>query len=63
MLVYGLPEVILPIPGKRGPQPTPKRLAPPDVHEAQVITRRQGGRVIHVTPKRIFGSAAAGQAR
>ena len=28
--VYGVPEVLLPIPGKRGPKPTPKRLPPAD---------------------------------
>src|SRR4029434_1489732 len=29
--VYGIPEVLLHSPGKRGPKPTPKRLPPPDL--------------------------------
>src|SRR5262249_44557508 len=61
--VYGIPEVILHIPGKRGPKPTPKRLPPTDLHYAQVVKRRKGGRVVEVTTKIIFGSEAAVQAR
>lgn len=61
--VYGIPEVLLHIPGKRGPKPTPKRLPPPDLHYAQVVKRRKGGRVVEVTTKIIFGSEAAVQAR
>ncbi len=61
--VYGIPEVILHIPGKRGPKPTPKCLPPADLHYAQVVKRRQGGRVVEVTTKIIFGSEAAVQAR
>ena len=30
--VYGVPEVILHIPGQRGPKPTPERLPPTDLH-------------------------------
>jgi IS1 family transposase len=30
--VYGIPQVILPIPGKRGPKPPPKCLPPADLH-------------------------------
>ena len=61
--VYGIPEVILHIPGKRGPKPTPKRLPPADLHYAQVVKRRKGGRVVEVTTKIIFGSEEAVQAR
>ena len=61
--VSGIPEVILHIPGKRGPKPTPKRLPPADLHYAQVVKRRKGRRVVEVTTKSIFGSEAAVQAR
>jgi IS1 family transposase len=61
--VYGMPEVILHIPGKRGPKPPPKCLPPAALHDAQVVKRRQGGRVVEVTTKIIFGSEAAVQAR
>jgi hypothetical protein len=47
--VYGTPEILLHIPGKRGPKPTPKRLAPADLHYAQVVKRRKSGRVVEVT--------------
>jgi IS1 family transposase len=61
--VYSMPEVILHLPGKRGPKLTPQCLPPADLHYAQVVKRRQGGRVVEVTTKIIFGSAAAVQAR
>jgi hypothetical protein len=61
--VYGLPEVSLHLPGQRGPTPTRKRLPPADLHDAQVVKRRQGGRVVHVTTKIIVGTAAAVQDR
>jgi IS1 family transposase/transposase-like protein len=61
--VYGIPEVILHIPGKRGPKPKPKLLPPPDLHYAQVVKYRKGGRIIRVTTTIIFGSEAAVQAR
>lgn len=61
--VYGMPEVILHIPGKRGPKPKPKLLPPADLHYAQVVKRRQGGRVVQVTTKIIFGTEEAGQDR
>ena len=60
--VYGIPEVILHIPGKRGPKPTPSA-SPTDLHYAQVVKRRKGGRVVQVTTKTIFGSEEAAQAR
>jgi IS1 family transposase len=61
--VYRMPEVILHLPGKRGLKPTPKLLPPPEVHYAQVVTRRKGGRVVRVTTTIIVGSKEAGQAR
>jgi hypothetical protein len=59
--VYGIPEVILHIPGKRGPQPNAKLLPPSDLHDAQAVKRRKGGRVVNVTTKIIFGSEEAVQ--
>jgi hypothetical protein len=59
----GIPEVILHIPGKRGPKPPPKRLPLTDLWYAQVIKPRQGGRVVQGTTTIIFGSAEAVQAR
>jgi transposase-like protein/IS1 family transposase len=61
--VYGMPEGILHIPGKRGRKPKPKLLPPSDLPYAQVIKRRQGGGVVKVTTKIIFGSEEAVQAR
>jgi IS1 family transposase len=61
--VYGVPEVILHIPGKRGPKAKPKLLPPSDLHYAQVVKRRRGGRVVKVTTKIIFGSEEAVQNR
>ena len=61
--VYGMPEVLLHIPGKRGRKPTPKRLPPADLHYAQVVKRRKGGRVVHVTTTILFGSEEAVQER
>jgi IS1 family transposase/transposase-like protein len=61
--VYGKPEVLLHIPGKRGPKPQPQLLPPPDLHYAQVGKHRKGGRVVRVTTTIIFGSEAAVQAR
>jgi IS1 family transposase len=60
---YGLPEVIVQIPGKRGRKPKPKLLPPSDLLYAQVVKQRQGGRVVAVTKKVIFGCPAAVQAR
>jgi len=61
--VYGIPEVILHIPGTRGPKPKPQLLPPPDLHYAPVVKYRKGGRVVRVTTTIIFGSEAAVQAR
>ncbi|MCZ7569021.1 MAG: IS1 family transposase [Ardenticatenaceae bacterium] len=60
---YGTPEIIIQIPGKRGRKPKPKLLPPADLHYAQVVKRRQGGRVVEMTTQVIFGSEAAIQAR
>jgi IS1 family transposase len=59
---YGLPEVSLDIPGKRGRKPKPKLLPPSNLLYAQVVKQRQGGRVVQVTKKVIFGSPEAIQA-
>jgi IS1 family transposase len=61
--VYGIPEVTLHIPGKRGRKPAPKLLPPADWHDAQVVKRRKGGRVVRVTTTIIFGSEGAVQDR
>jgi IS1 family transposase len=61
--VYGMPEVLLHLPGTRGPKPTPKLLPPTDLPDAQVVKRRKGGRVVQVTTTIIFGSEEAVQDR
>ena len=60
---YGLPEVIVDIPGKRGRKPKPKLLPPSTLLYAQVVKQRQGGRVVQVTKKVIFGTEEAIQTR
>jgi IS1 family transposase len=60
---YGIPEIIIQIPGKRGRKPKPKLLPPSDLHYAQVVKRRERGRVVEVTTQVIFGSEEAVQAR
>ncbi len=60
---YGVSEVTLNIPGKRGPKPKPKLLPPTDLLYAQVVKRRERGRVVEVTTKVIFGSEDAIQTR
>jgi IS1 family transposase len=59
---YGVPEVVLDIPGKRGPKPKPKLLPPSDLLYAQVVKHRKRGRVVKVTTKVVFGTAEAIQA-
>jgi IS1 family transposase len=56
---YGIPEIILDIPGKRGRKPKPKLLPPSNLLYAQVVKRRQRGRVVEVTRKVIFGDETA----
>lgn len=59
---YGIPEVILDIPGKRGRKPKPKLLPPSNLLYAQVVKRRDGGRVVEITKKIIFGDEKTIQA-
>jgi hypothetical protein len=59
----GVSELIIQIPGKRGPKPKPKLLPPPDLHDAQVVKHRKRGRVVAVTTKVIFGSEDVIRAR
>ena len=60
---YGLPEIIVHIPGKRGPKPKAKLLPPSNLLYAQVVKRRERGRVVEVTTKVVFGTEDAIQAR
>ena len=60
---YGSPEVIIQIPGQRGRKPKPKLLPPSDLLYAQVVKRRERGRVVAVTQKIVFGRPADIQAR
>ena len=61
--VYGIPEILLLVPGKRGRKPKPKLLRPSDLHYAQVVKHRRRGRVVKVTTKVVFGSEEAVQSR
>lgn len=61
--VYGIPEVVLQIPGKRGRKPRPKLLPPAHLLYAQVVKRYQRGRVVSVTTRVVFGTEALIQAR
>lgn len=60
---YGVPEVRLHLPGKRGRKPKLKLLPPPDLLYAQVVKQRQNGQVVQVTKKVIFGRPAAIESR
>ena len=60
---YGIKEVIVQIPGQRGRKPKPKLLPPSDLLYAQVVKRRQRGRVVEVTKKVVFGCPETVQAR
>jgi IS1 family transposase/transposase-like protein len=60
---YGVPEVLLDIPGKRGPKPKPKLVPPSRLVYAQVVKEREGGKVVKVTKKLIFGTEARLQER
>jgi len=55
----GTPEILLPLPGPRGPTPPPTRLAPADWESAHVVKCRTSGRVGAVPTKLSVGSAAA----
>lgn len=54
--VYGLPEVVLHLPGKPGPKPQPRRLPPSDLVYAQVVKERDNGRLTGVTNRLVFGT-------
>lgn len=41
---YGVPEVLLDIPGKRGPKPKPRLVPPSPLVYAQVVKEREGGK-------------------
>ena len=56
---YGLPEVILEIPGQRGRKPKPKLLPPSNLLYAQIVKRRRRGRVVEITKKVVFGDKKA----
>ena len=60
---YGVPEVLIEIPGKRGRKPKPKLLPPSNLHYAQIVKHRSNGRVIDVTTRIICGDEEAIQAR
>jgi IS1 family transposase len=49
--------------GKRGRYPAPRCRPPPNLLYAQVVKRREKGRVVEVTRKRVWGSADELQAR
>jgi IS1 family transposase len=49
--------------GKRQRKPRVKLIPPPDLLYAQVVKRRQGGRVVKILTKVVFGSQEAVQAR
>ncbi len=63
LTVYGIPEVLIHVPGKRGRKPQPKLLPPVDLQYAQVVKQRRNGRVIGVTTKVVFGTPATIQTR
>jgi len=45
--------------GSRGASPTPRRRPPPSLRYAQVVTRREGGRMVHVSTRVVFGTPEA----
>lgn len=48
--------------GSRGPWPKPRLVPPPELLYAQVVKHRRQGRVVNVTEKVVFGTAAMLQA-
>ena len=60
---YGIPELLIDIPGKRGRKPKPKLLPPSNLHYAQIVKHRRNGRVAEVTTRIICGDEAAIQGR
>jgi len=45
--------------GQRGRRPKPRRIAPPDLLYAQVVKKREKGRVVAVNTKIVFGNEQA----
>lgn len=60
---YGVPELLIDIPGKRGRKPKPKLLPPSNLHYVQIVKHRRNGRVVEVSTRLICGDEAAIQAR
>jgi transposase-like protein/IS1 family transposase len=49
--------------GSRGAYPKPQRRPPPSLQYAQVVKRREGGRMVHVSTRVVFGTPEAVAAR
>src|SRR5215510_8482284 len=49
--------------GSRGAHPKPRRRPPPSLQYAQVVKRREGGRMVHVSTRVVFGTPEALAAR
>jgi IS1 family transposase len=49
--------------GSRGAHPKPRRRPPPRLQYAQVVKRREGGRMVHVSTRVVFGTPEAVAAR
>jgi len=49
--------------GSRGAHPKPRRRPPPSLQYAQVVKRREGGRMVHVSTRVVFGTPEAVAAR
>ena len=49
--------------GSRGAYPKPRRRPPPNRQYAQVVKRREGGRMVHVSTRVVFGTPEAVAAR
>ena len=45
--------------GSRGAHPKPRRRPPPRLQDAQVVKRREGGRMVHVSTRVVFGTPEA----
>ncbi|MBV7331447.1 hypothetical protein KFU94_25070 [Chloroflexi bacterium TSY] len=54
--VYGVPEIVLDIPGKRGRKPKPKLFPPSTPVYAQVVKERKNSKVVKVTKRLVFGT-------
>lgn len=44
--------------GRRGPHPKPRKVPPADLYYAQVVKKRENGRVVEVSTKPVFGHPA-----